>query len=373
MKALLQKVSADQPSDKYVVWMVLILSAIGVVAVYSAITFLADTKAGGDTERLLLRHVGRIGLAIGAMLLFSRIDYRLLARLSKVALVFSMALLIVVQLVGVASGGAMRWLRVGSFGFQPPDLARLSLILYVGVMLARKQAYIKSFDRTFVPIFVWVLITCVLIGMEDLSTAAMLLVTVFVMCFVGRISLVHLGGLAALGAVLAVVMLMASPQRAARLESYLGAKIFPHTNSEEVFDPQAEGYQAEQARIAFAMGGLTGVGPGKSVQRDFLPAPYNDFIFAIIAEEYGMIGALALLGAFVALLFRGFLRIARYAPDPLGLFIGVGFTTSITLYAFVHAAVSCGLLPVTGLPMPLVSYGGTSMLVTGMMIGTLLN
>src|SRR5690606_39369171 len=120
--------------------------------------------------------------------LFSRIDYRLLARLSKVALVFSMALLIAVQLVGVASGGAMRWLRVGSFGFQPSDLAKLSLILYVGVMLARKQAYIKSFDRTFVPIFVWVLITCVLIGMEDLSTAAMLVVTGCGSWFVGRIS-----------------------------------------------------------------------------------------------------------------------------------------------------------------------------------------
>jgi cell division protein FtsW len=150
-------------------------------------------------------------------------------------------------------------------------------------------------------------------------------------------------------------------------------KLFPNTNTEQVFSEQGEGYQAKQARIAFAMGGLTGAGPGKSVQRDFLPAPYNDFIFAIIAEEYGVIGALGLLALFVVLLFRGFLRIARHAPDPLGLFLGVGFTTMVALYSFIHAGVSCGLLPVTGLPMPFVSYGGTAMIATGVMIGILLN
>ena len=109
------------------------------------------------------------------------------------------------------------------------------------------------------------------------------------------------------------------------------------------------------------------------MQRDFLPAPYNDFIFAIVAEEYGILGALGLLGLFVVLLFRGFLRIARHASDPLGLFLAVGFTTMVVLYSFVHAGVSCGLLPVTGLPMPLVSYGGTSLIATGIMIGILLN
>lgn len=373
MSSLLQRMGMDRPADKYVVWTVLVLSALGVVAVYSAISFLADSKAGGDTERLLLRHVARIGLALGAMVVFSAIDYRKLARLSKIALIFSMLLLIAVQIVGVASGGAMRWLRVGSFGFQPSDLSKLALILYVGVLLARKQDYIKSFQRAFVPIFVWVLGTCVLIGMEDLSTAVMLLIAASVMCFVGRVSVLHLGGLGATSVVLAVVLLMGSPHRAARVESYLGLKIFPNTEAEQVFSERDEGYQAQQARIAFAMGGLTGVGPGKSVQRDFLPAPYNDFIFAIVAEEYGLIGAFALLAAFVALLFRGFLRISRHAPDPLGLFIGVGFTTTVALFAFVHAAVACGLLPVTGLPMPLVSYGGTSMVVTGMMLGILLN
>lgn len=362
-----------RPADKYVVWIVLLLSAVGVVAVYSAISFLAETKSAGDTERFLLRHVARLGIAIGAMFVFSLIDYRSLARISRVALVVSLILLVVVQFVGVASGGAARWLRIGSVGFQPSDLAKVALVLYVATLLTRKQTYIKSFSRAFVPIFVWILATCALIGMEDLSTAAMVLVTTSVMCFVARANLLHLGGLVGVSLALAFLLLLGSPERAARIEAYVGIKMFPTTHAEQVFDQQAEGYQAQQAKIAFAMGGITGVGPGKSVQRDFLPAPYNDFIFAIIAEEYGLVGAFGLLAVFVALLYRGFLRIARRAADPLGFLLGVGLTTIAVLYAFVHAAVACGLLPVTGLPMPFVSYGGTSLIAMGTMLGILLN
>jgi cell division protein FtsW len=193
------------------------------------------------------------------------------------------------------------------------------------------------------------------------------------MCFVGRVSLVQIVGLGLLGAVMAVGVLATSPDRAARMEAYLGTDLFAATDTTEVLDAQGERYQSRQARMAFAVGGMTGVGPGKSIQRDFLPAPYNDFIFAIIAEEYGLLGALALLAGFCVLLFRGYLRIARDAPDPLGLILGVGFTTLIVTYGFVHAGVACGLLPVTGLPMPFVSYGGTSMLANGIMAGVLLN
>ena len=143
----------------------------------------------------------------------------------------------------------------------------------------------------------------------------MLLATAMLMCFVARVSLLHLGGLSALGVALAFLLMLGSPNRAARLESYLGLDLFQHTETEEVSSDQAEGYQAQQARIAFAMGGLTGVGPGKSTQRDFLPAPYNDFIFAIVAEEYGFLGALALLGAFLTVLFSG---IFTHCPTSAG-------------------------------------------------------
>ncbi|HMB90516.1 MAG TPA: FtsW/RodA/SpoVE family cell cycle protein [Rhodothermales bacterium] len=369
---LRQRLAAN-PADKYVLWIVLVLAAVGVVAVYSAIAFLAETKAAGNTERFLFKHVVRVGLALGAMAVFSVIDYRKLARWSRLVLIGSLILLVLVKIFGVAQGGAVRSLQVGPLSFQPSDVAKVALILYVGVLLAKKQEYIKSLGRAFTPIFFWVFLSVALIGIEDLSTAALVLVSVMVMSFVGRVSVAHLGSLMAIGVLCAYLLLLASPGRAARIESYVGLKLFPNTNTEEVFSEQGEGYQAKQARIAFAMGGLTGAGPGKSVQRDFLPAPYNDFIFAIIAEEYGVLGALGLLALFVVLLFRGFLRIARHAPDPLGLFLGVGFTTMVALYSFIHAGVSCGLLPVTGLPMPFVSYGGTSMIATGVMIGILLN
>ena len=192
------------------------------------------------------------------------------------------------------------------------------------------------------------------------------------MCFVGRVHFVQLLLVGVVGLTLAYGMLLASPHRAARIESYVGVRLFPNTGGIELTD-QAEGFQAQQAKIAFAMGGVTGAGPGKSTQRDFLPAPYNDFIYAIIAEEYGLLGSMLLLALFIGLLAQGFLRIARHAADPLGLFLAVGLTVMLVLYGFVHAGVASGLLPVTGLPLPFVSYGGTSMVANGAMVGILLN
>ena len=346
---------------------------MGTVAVYSATSYLAYTKLDGNTEFFLIQHLIRVGLAFGVMMLFSVINYRWVARMSKIGLIVALGLLLMVQILGVATNGATRWLDLGFIGFQPSDLARVALVLYVGVLLTRKQEYIKSFGRAFVPVFFWVFGTVLFIGLEDLSTAAVLLMATTLMCFIGRVSILQLGGMGFIGVCLAGLMLLSSPGRAERVEAYLGMKIFSHTNEQTVFDDQAEGYQAKQAKIAFAMGGLVGVGPGKSGQRDFLPEPYNDFIFAIIAEEFGLIGAMAVLGLLGVLLFRGFMRIARRAPDPLGLFLAVGFTTIVVTNGLIHAAVSCGLMPVTGLALPFVSYGGTSMVTNGMMIGILLN
>jgi cell division protein FtsW len=371
--ALKSRLTRRSPVDKYVVWVTLALAAVGVVAVYSAVSFFAEARAGGSTEQFLAQHVVRVSIALAVMAAFSLVDYRTLARYSRIGLIGAIGLLLAVQIVGVATGGAQRWIRIAGIGFQPSDLARVALVLYVAVLLAQKQSYVKSFSRAFLPLLFWTFLTVGLIGLEDLSTAAVTLAAVLLMCFVGRVSTWQLGGLGTLGLGLAALLIVSSPERADRVESYLGMNLFDEGQTEQVDDRQGEGYQAHQARIAVAMGGLTGVGPGKSVQRDFLPAPYNDFIFAIIAEEYGAIGAFGLLFAFCVLLFRGFLRIARDAPDPLGAFLATGFTTLLVLYGFVHAGVSCGLLPVTGLPMPFVSYGGTSMVASGMMVGILLN
>lgn len=362
-----------RPADRAVIWAVLALSAMGVIAVYSAISFLAETKSGGDTERFLFRHLLRVGLALGVAGVMSLINYRWLARLSKVALIGSLGLLVAVQALGAVTNGAQRWLELGPISFQPSDLAKVALILHVAVLLARKQDYIGDVTRGFVPLLVWIAPTVLLIGMEDLSTAAVLSMTMGAMLFVGRVKVLHMAAVGLAGLILAVGFLASSPQRAARMEAWTGIELFASNNSEVEISGTDENYQADQARIAIAMGGLTGVGPGKSVQRDFLPAPYNDFILAIIAEEYGLVGALLVLFVFVWILGRGFLRVARGAPDPLGLFLATGLTTAVVLGGFVNAMVTCGLLPVTGLAMPFVSYGGTSMLATGAMVGILLN
>lgn len=365
---------ADQaPADKYVVWVVLGLAAVGVVAVYSAVTYLAEVRAGTEPVHFLVNHLIRVTVALGVMWGVSLIDYRTLARYSQIALLGALVLLVAVKIAGFFSPGTDRWLQIAGVGFQPSELARVALVFYVAILLVKKQEYVKSFSRTFLPILVWVVLTVGLIGLDDLSTALVLLGAVGLMSVVGRVSVVQIVGLGALGVIMTFGVLSTSPDRAARMEAYLGMDVFSNTDTEQVMDAKGEQYQSRQARMAFAVGGLTGVGPGKSVQRDFLPAPYNDFIFAIIAEEYGIIGALILLFGFCAVLFRGYLRIARDAPDPLGLFLAVGFTTLIVTYGFVHAGVACGLLPVTGLPMPFVSYGGTSLLANGIMTGVLLN
>ena len=366
-----KKTPERPPPDKYVVWIALALSAVGVIAVYSAIAFLAETKAGGNTEQFLLRHLAYVGLALGAMVVFSRIDYRVLVRFGRVGLIAMTLLLLLVQFIGIQSGGAVRALDLGFIMFQPAELAKVALLLYVAFLLTKKQAYLESFSRAFTPLFVWIILTVVLIGIEDLSTASLVFGATVMMCFVARVHVLQLSGLGAVCLLLAAFFLISSPARMARLDEYLGRT---NPTAEEVTEiPQGDGYQAYQAKIAFAMGGLTGKGPGKSTQRDFLPAPYNDFIFAIIAEEYGLWGAFGLLALFSILLIRGFMSIARRAPDPLGLILAVGITTLVCLYGFVHAAVTCGLLPVTGLPMPFVSYGGTSLLANGILLGILLN
>ena len=365
---------ADQaPADKYVVWVVLGLAAVGVVAVYSAVTYLAEVRAGTEPVHFLVNHLIRVTVALGVMWGVSLIDYRTLARYSQIALLGALVLLVAVKIAGFFSPGTDRWLQIAGVGFQPSELARVALVFYVAILLVKKQEYVKSFSRTFLPILVWVVLTVGLIGLDDLSTALVLLGAVGLMSVVGRVSVVQIVGLGALGVMMTFGVLSTSPDRAARMEAYLGMDVFSNTDTEQVMDAKGERYQSRQARMALAVGGITGVGPGKSVQRDFLPAPYNDFIFAIIAEEYGIIGALILLFGFCAVLFRGYLRIARDAPDPLGLFLAVGFTTLIVTYGFVHAGVACGLLPVTGLPMPFVSYGGTSLLANGIMTGVLLN
>lgn len=355
-------------SDRVLLVSVIMLMMFGTLAVYSSIAYFAQGH-GTTAGKLVTNHIFKLGIAFFVMLIISKINYRIIAKFSRFAVVISWLLLIAVMIYGDMVFGARRALTIGSFSFQPSSVAAAALIIHLAVMISEKQEYIKDFKRSFVPMMVWICITCLLIAMEDFSSAALLMGIALFMMFVGRMSVIQLSAVVLIGILGGTALVMSSTERQSRVTQY----VHQITTINNQYLESNEGYQAQQAHIAIAQGSLFGVGVGKSTQRDFLPAPYNDFIFAIIAEEYGMVGSFAVVIIFTIILLRGFGFVARNAQDLLGTMIAVGATLFITLYGFVNAAVAVGLFPVTGLPMPFISYGGTSMLFAGLMIGLLLN
>ncbi|MEL7833690.1 putative peptidoglycan glycosyltransferase FtsW [Fodinibius sp. Rm-B-1B1-1] len=357
-----------QGSDRFLLVSVILLMIFGMLAVYSSIAFFAETKHT-TAGSLVVGHAVKVGIAFLAMLIVSKIDYHLLAKFSRLGVIVSWILLIIVLGFGNEVFGAKRSLNIGGFSFQPASFAIPTLLIHISVLLERKQDYIKDFKRAFLPIMFWVIITCGLIGIEDFSSAALLFALSLLVMFVGRVSMTQLSTLVLIGLLGASAFVWQSPERQSRIDQYVDQIVDINSTEFNV----SEGYQAQQAHIAIAQGELFGVGIGKSTQRNFLPAPYNDFIFAIIAEEYGLVGSGLVILIFTVILFRGIAKIAKNAPDIMGMLIAVGCTLTIVLYGFINAGVASGLLPVTGLPMPFVSYGGTNILFAGIMIGILMN
>lgn len=355
-------------SDRWLLGSIVLLMVVGVLAVYSSIAFFAQTK-GTTASSLMLGHVIKMSIAIFVMLIMSKIPYKVLLKFSKAALILSWIFLIVVSLYGTQTFGAKRSLTLGGFSFQPSSIASTALLLYLVVLLDTKKEYIKDLSRAFIPIMFWTSITCALIGIEDFSSAGVLFAISLTLMYIGRVNLTHIGGLVLVGILGAWILVSSSQERVSRVNDYVD-QIVQIRSDEFASD---EGYQAQQAHIAIARGEVFGVGIGKSSQRDFLPAPYNDFIYAIISEEYGLFGATLVLGVYVFIFIRGMIFIARRSTDYRGQLLAVAATLGITIYAFVNAGVAVGLLPVTGLPMPFISYGGTSMISAGALAGILLN
>lgn len=355
-------------SDRGILVAVIMLAIFGVLAVFSAIGYYG-TLNGSAVESKITSHIVKLAITFLAIILTSKVDYRVVLKWSSILLLISWALLLYVHLFGDTMNGAKRWLNIGGFSFQPSTLASVALILRVSHLLAAKQEYIDSFKLAFLPIMVWIGITCGLIAIQDFSTAGILFLICLIVLFVGRMRVLHLGAIIALGLLGGAAVVGSSAERVSRIEDYISQVVTIPDN--EILT--GSGYQGQQAQIAIAKGELLGVGIGKSTQRDFLPAPYNDFIYAIIAEEYGLVGGLIILLIYCFILFRGIVITAKKAIDYEGAFLAFGCSLMIAMYAFVNAGVATGLLPVTGLPMPFVSYGGTSMLFSGILIGLILN
>ncbi|MDQ3867152.1 MAG: putative lipid II flippase FtsW [Actinomycetota bacterium] len=338
------------------------LVAFGLVMVYSASSARAAVAAG-DPAYYLKRQAIYAALGLAAMATLARLDFRLLRRLGGPLLLASFAALVAVLALGTAVNGARRWLSVGLVDFQPSELAKISLALWLAALLARRGAP-NTLGELARPIGAVVLAACVLILLEpDLGTVIAITIMAGAILLVAGMPLRVLASAAALGLALAAIAIWLEPYRRARLLSFL----------DPWADPEGSGFQTVQAMIALGSGGIFGVGLGESVQKVYyLPEASTDMIFAIVGEELGFIGSAALLAAFVAFGYAGF-NVALRCRDPFGKLLAAGITALVCGQAFVNLSAVLGLAPLTGIPLPFVSYGGSSLVVALAAVGILLN
>ncbi|WP_026947682.1 FtsW/RodA/SpoVE family cell cycle protein [Algoriphagus marincola] len=351
-----------------IIWgIVILLSLFSILVVYSATGSLAYKYAGGNTELYLVRHSALVFVSLGVMWLAHKVPYRNYALYARLAMYLSMPLLLITYLFGSNINEANRWLTIPVINqaFQPSDLAKLALIAALAAMLARRQNNIKDFKSTFLPIIIAIGVICALIGLANMSTAILLLCTCLLIMFIGRVPVKYLLVVVMVG-VLGLTAAIFLGQRGETFQSRITD--FVESSSDDSKIP----FQAEQSYIAIATGGITGKGPGNSEQRNSLPHPYSDFIYAIIIEEYGMIGGVAVLFLYLALLYRG-MRIVANSNKAFGGLLSAGLSFALVIQALVNMAVAVGLGPITGLPLPLLSMGGTSLVFTGISLGIILS
>ena len=354
-----------------IIWAVVVLLSIySLLAVYSTSGILVFRNPGSSSAYFAVRH--GLFLVAGFIIIYIThlIPYKYFSRLAQLMMAAAIPLLIITLFFGKSINEASRWLEIPVLGmsFQTSDFAKLALIMFVARVLSQEQDNIKDFYRAFIPVIVPAGIICLLILPEDLSTALILFLTCVVMMYIGRIHTKYLGllfliGVLTIGLYITIVIITEKEGRVGtwqnRIESY--------------FDKDVENYQVQQAKIAIASGGILGKLPGNSTQRNFLPHPYSDFIYAVIIEEYGLLlGGIPILLFYLILLYRAGV-IVRKSSRTFPAFLALGLTLGLVIQAFVHMAVAVNLLPVTGQPLPMISMGGTSMIFTSISIGMILS
>ena len=355
-----------------IIWMVaFLLMIVSLLVVYSATGTLAYRFKEGNTTYYFLKQLMFLGVGFMIMYFTHMLPYNLFSKFGKILLYISIPMLFVTLLFGANLNQASRWLVIPGLGFtfQTSDLAKLALIMFVSKSLAQKQDTIKDFKGTFLPLIAHIGVICLLILPANFSTAALLGLVCMLLLFIGRVSIKHLaalGGIAfvALGIFVLVAFNTSLGERIGtwqgRIERFIGTK-----------DSKPD-YQVVQGKIAIATGGILGKGPGNSTQRNYLPHPYSDFIYAIIIEEYGIVGGVVVLFLYLFLLFRAGV-IVRKSKRTFPAFLAIGLTLMLVFQALVNMAVAVHLFPVTGQPLPMVSMGGSSLLFTSLALGIILS
>ena len=362
----MNRILNNTKGDRWIWLIVILLSGISLLSVYSAIGSLAY-KRGVGAESILMKHVAMMVAGLGLMYICHRLDYRYYAGLSKLLMYITIPLLVYTLVFGSHVNDASRWIAIPGTGlsFQTSDLAKLALITYLARTLSKKQENIKNVKESFVPIMSAVCLVFILIAWANLSTALMLFVVSILLLIMGRISVKQIAVTCLAGAILLGAVVMLGPRRhvyMARIDTFLHP---------EKANPD-KSFQADHAKIAIATGGLFGRGIGNSNEVNYLPEAYSDEIYAIIIEEYGLVGGFLLIGIYLFLLYRC-IKIATKAPKAFGTLLAAGLSFSLTIQAFANMAVAVGLGPVTGVPLPFVSMGGTSILFTSIAFGIILS
>jgi cell division protein FtsW len=326
-------------------------------------------------------------IAIGVMMIYFAhlVPYTLYSRIALFLFLLSIPLLLYTLLFGSSINEANRWIKLPiiNLTFQTSDMAKLGLFMYLSRQISRKQPVIKDWKKGFLPLIIPVGVICILIAPANLSTALLVGATSLLLLFIGRASIKHIGiiiGMAAIPVAILITVAMSYYDKAegrskdlpsmftkGRVETWIKrVQNFMYADKHET------AYQVQQAKIAIAKGGFTGLGPGNSEARNFLPHPYSDFIYAIIIEEYGLLGGAFVLFIYLAFLFRC-IRIFKRCPYAFGAFLALGLSFTLVIQAMANMAVNVNLFPVTGVTLPLVSMGGSSFLFTCVAIGIILS
>lgn len=382
---------ASKTKGDKVIWaLIILLVLVSLLAVYSATGSLAYKNYKGNTEVYLFKQVMFIFIGLLVVYFAHKVNYVYYSGISKVLFILTIPLLIYTLFFGVSMNEGSRWIRLPliNMTMQTSDLAKLALFMYLARLLSKKQDVIKDWRKGFLPVMIPVGITCLLIAPANLSTALLLGASCLMLLFIGRARMKHIlitVGIAAIPVIFLVASAMIRHSSGSeegvvskknsngvlgRVNTWVGrVETFIYGGKEADND---EMYQVNQAKMAIAKGGILGAGPGNSTTRDYLPQAYNDFIFAIIIEEYGFAG-----GAFIVFIYLVFLyrciRIFKKCPYAFGAFLALGLSFTLAIQAMANMAVTVNLFPVTGVTLPLVSMGGTSFIFTCLAIGIILS
>lgn len=351
--------------DVIIIFVIVTLLLIGLIMILSA-SSITSYNLFGDSFFFFKRQLISAVIGLGAMIFFMNIDYRIYKRFSKLILLLTIVILIAVLIPGIGqvAGGSRRWIGIGPLGVQPSELAKLGAVIYLSHYLSRKKDKLRSFMQGVAPPLIILVIIFGLIIMEpDLGTAATIAGTFFIMFFAAGMNLFHLSALGTIGFLSMLYFIFSAEYRRERLFAFIN----PWS------DPLDSGYHIIQSLLALGSGGLFGVGLGNSRQKFlYLPEPGTDFIFSVLGEEFGFIGTLLVLTLYVLLGWRG-LKVSLSVPDIFGSMLAIGITSMIILQAFINIGVVTSSIPVTGITLPFISYGGSSLVIMLSGVGVLLN